>query len=283
MSLRHKLIINLCLSLFIFFSIISYAKDANILLLKTYDSSQDVTGWLMSEKLDGMRAIWDGKTLKSRQGNKISAPEWFLQALPAFAVDGELWTQRGDFENIISIVRKQTPDERWHKISYQIFEVPSQQGGLLERLAILQDYLAHYPSSFIMIIPQSTVQSAAHLKTELDKVILLGGEGLVVRKPTIPYHTGRSSYALKVKQYQDTECTVIAHKEGKGKYVGKLGSLHCQLPSGLTFYIGSGLSDQQRQFPPAIGSIITFKYYGFTKNNIPRFPVFLRIRKQQIE
>ncbi len=277
----HKLTVNLCLALFIFLSLVASAKDADLLLLKTYDNSQDVTGWLMSEKLDGMRAIWDGKTLKSRKGNKISAPEWFLQALPPFALDGELWTQRGDFENIMSIVRKKSPDERWHTISYQIFEVPDQQAGLLNRLAILQQYLEQHPSPFIVIIPQQIVQSAAHLKSELKKVISLGGEGLVVRKPLITYHAGRSSHALKVKQYQDTECAVIGYKEGKGKYTGKLGSLHCQLPSGITFYIGSGLSDQQRQSPPRIGSIITFKYYGFTKNNKPRFPVFLRIRQAE--
>ncbi len=114
---------------------------------------------------------------------------------------------------------------------------------------------------------------------ELDKVISLDGEGLVVRKPNTPYITGRSNHALKVKQYQDTECTVMAYKAGKGKYAGKVGSLKCQLPSGIIFYIGSGLSDKQRQSPPKIGSIITFKYYGRTKNNIPRFPVFLRIRQ----
>ncbi len=90
-----------------------YAKDADLLLLKTYDDSQDVVGWLMSEKLDGMRAIWDGHTLQSRQGNQIFAPEWFLEALPPFAIDGELWTQRNDFENIMSIVRQHTPDNRW--------------------------------------------------------------------------------------------------------------------------------------------------------------------------
>jgi len=265
--------------LLLFFNHAVYANDTDVLLLKTYDGSQDVTGWLMSEKLDGMRAIWDGNILKSRQGNLIATPEWFLQALPPFAIDGELWTKRGDFENIMSIVRQQTADNRWRDVSYQIFEVPHQQGDLVDRLAILQDYLRRYPSPFIVIIPQSIVQSADHLKMELDKVISLGGEGLVVRKLNIPYLTGRSNQSLKVKHYQDTECTVIAHKEGRGKYAGKVGSLHCQLPSGLTFYIGSGLSDQQRQYPPKIGSIITFKFYGLTNNNIPRFPVFLRIRQ----
>lgn len=259
-------------------SSLSYAQQPDILLLKTYEQSHDVTGWLMSEKLDGMRAIWDGHTLKSRQGNIINAPQWFLEGLPSFAIDGELWTKRADFENIISIVRQQTPDERWQTISYNIFEVPNQSGGLLARLAVLVDFLAEHPHPFLKIIPQTIITSTDQLKSDLAKITELGGEGLVVRKPDARYQTGRSDLALKVKPYQDAECTVIGHKEGQGKYVGKTGALHCQLLSGLAFYIGSGLTDQQRELPPKIGSVVTFKHYGFTKNNKPRFPVFMRVR-----
>ncbi|MDO7667503.1 MAG: DNA ligase [Pseudomonadota bacterium] len=260
------------------YSLLSHAQEPDVLLLKTYDESQDVTGWLMSEKLDGMRAIWDGNTLKSRQGNNIVAPQWFLDGLPPFEIDGELWTKRGDFENIISIVRKQTPDNRWQTIIYNIFEVPNQSGGLLARLAVLRNYLAEHSSAFVKIIPQKRVRSSSQLKSDLAKITALGAEGLVVRKPDMPYHSGRSDDDLKLKQYQDAECTVIAYKEGKGKYTRKTGSLQCQLLSGLAFYIGSGLSDQQRESPPNIGSVITFKYYGLTKNDIPRFPVFIRVR-----
>lgn len=265
-------------ALLLCFSLLSHAQELNVLLLKTYDQSQDVTGWLISEKLDGMRAIWDGHTLKSRQGNTIAAPHWFIDALPPFAIDGELWTKRGDFENIISIVRQQTPDDRWQAISYNIFEVPNQSGGLLTRLAILENYLNEHQHAFLKIIPQTIVSSSSQLKSDLEKITALGGEGLVVRKPETQYHSGRSDDDLKVKQYQDAECTFIAYKEGNGKYAGKTGALQCQLASDLTFYIGSGLSDQQREFPPEIGSIITFKHYGFTKNDIPRFPVFMRVR-----
>lgn len=265
-------------TLFLCFSLLSHAQAPDILLLKTYDESHDVTGWLMSEKLDGMRAIWDGHILKSRQGNIISAPTWFLEALPPFELDGELWTKRNDFENIISIVRQQTPDSRWQDITYNIFEVPHQVGGLLARLEVLQNYLAEYPHTLLKIIPQTSVISSHQLKSDLEKMAALGGEGLVVRKAETAYHHGRSSNDLKLKPYQDAECTVIAHKIGKGKYIGKTGALQCQLPSDQIFYIGSGLSDQQREFPPKIGSVITFKYYGFTKNDIPRFPVFIRVR-----
>ena len=266
------------LTVLLCFSPLCHAQNMEILLLKTYDKSQDVTGWLMSEKLDGIRAIWDGRTLTTRKGNPIAAPDWFIKSLPPFAIDGELWTHRNDFETISSIVRTQTPDKRWKSISYNIFEVPNQPGSLLARLSVLKHFLNKHPSKFLKVIPQTTVNSSEQLQTELNRVTALGGEGLVVRKPATLYQTGRSSGALKVKQYQDTECIVIAYKTGKGKYKGQTGALHCKLASGLTFFIGSGLSDQQRQHPPKIGSIITFKYFGLTKNKIPRFPVFMRER-----
>jgi DNA ligase-1 len=153
------------------FSLLSHAQQPDVLLLKTYDESQDVTGWLMSEKLDGMRAIWDGQMLKSRQGNNIAAPQWFLEGLPPFGIDGELWTKRNDFESIMSIVRQYTPDDRWHTISYNIFEVPHQPGGLLARLAVLENYLAEHQQAFVKIIPQTLVTSSSQLKSDLKKLL----------------------------------------------------------------------------------------------------------------
>lgn len=74
---------------------------------KLFDYSQNIDNWLMSEKLDGIRAFWDGKELKTRQGKKIYAPSWFTQNFPPFELDGELWSKRMDFENIQSIALSQ--------------------------------------------------------------------------------------------------------------------------------------------------------------------------------
>ncbi len=275
----HRLSTLLLILLYIFSN--QLLANDSVLLLKTYNADNDkVIGWLMSEKLDGIRAIWDGETLLSKQGKPIHAPDWFVQQLPPFAIDGELWTQRNDFENISSIVRQLQPDHRWQQIGYHIFEVPNQSGGLLDRLAVLTRFLNKHPSSFIHIIKQLEIDSQHQLKQQLEQVTANGGEGLVVRNPATPYHTGRSDQALKIKHYQDAECTVIGYKAGKGKYAGQTGSLKCKLDSGLIIFLGSGLSNQQRKTPPALGSLVTFKYYGLTKHNKPRFPVFLRIREQ---
>ncbi|WP_245595654.1 DNA ligase [Hydrogenovibrio kuenenii] len=256
-------------------------KPPKVLLLKVYQSNQDIIGWLMSEKLDGVRGVWDGHQLHFRSGRMIHAPKWFVEQLPPFAVDGELWTKRNDFSNISSIVRQKLPDERWHQITYNIFEVPNQRGGLEARLEVLRHYLQNHPSSVIRIIPQTRIDSMQQFKSRLDEVLALKGEGLVVRRGNVSYEVGRSADALKVKPFKDDECNVIGYKSGAGKYQGEVGSIHCRLKSGREFYIGSGLKDRDRESPPRIGEQITFKYQKLTANGLPRHPVFLRVRPSE--
>jgi len=273
----------------------------SLMLLKTYQPNQDITGWLMSEKLDGVRAYWDGKHLISRQGNVYASPKWFTQNFPPFELDGELWLARGQFQETVSIVRQQTPDNRWKQITYNIFEVPNQKGGLLKRLSILKAFLNHNPNSFIKIINQKTIQSNLEVENKLKQILALGGEGLVVRNPSTAYQTGRLSTALKIKQKQDAECVVKSYTKGQGKFTGLVGAIECELiPEQVTrlfprlnelnrqnvkksqiIKVGSGLSDYQRLHPPKIGSVITFQYIGLTKKGLPRFPVFLRERDVQ--
>ena len=256
----------------------AYAQKPDVFLLKTYDGSQDVVGWVMSEKLDGVRGVWDGRRLLSRNGQVLHAPTWFTRDFPPFALDGELWSKRADFENIVSIVRTKTPDARWEQLRYHVFEVPQQVGGLPDRLAMLRDYLRQRPSERIVIVPQIRVNAAAELTGFLAKVSADGGEGVVVRDPARPYKTGRLSSALKAKNHLDTECVVREILPGKGKYTGQMGALRCEMVDGNQVNIGSGFSDALRAQPPPVGSVITFKYYGLTKKGKPRFPVYLRIR-----
>ena len=256
----------------------AYAQKPDVFLLKTYDGSQDVVGWVMSEKLDGVRGVWDGKRLLSRNGQVLHAPTWFTRDFPPFALDGELWSKRADFENIVSIVRTKTPDARWEQLRYHVFEVPQQADGLPDRLAVLRDYLRQRPSERIVIVPQIRVNAAAELTGFLAKVSADGGEGVVVRDPARPYKTGRLSSALKAKNHLDTECVVREILPGRGKYTGQMGALRCEMADGNQVNIGSGFSDALRAQPPPVGSVITFKYYGLTKKGKPRFPVYLRIR-----
>ncbi len=252
----------------------------DLFLLKTYNKTKSVVGWVMSEKLDGIRGFWNGRQLLTRGGKIIHTPDWFIEHYPPFAIDGELWTKRGDFEHISSIVRRKIPDKRWNQITHQIFEVPNQTGGLLDRLKILRDYLRIHPNSPIRIIEQHFITQQIQVKQFLHKITQQNGEGLVVRDPKIAYQTGRLNSALKVKKYLDSECVVKKILPGKGKYIDKIGSLVCKTKNSGVVRIGIGFTDAQRANPPTIGSTITFKYYGFTKKGKFKYPVFLRIKPQ---
>ncbi|OSQ24540.1 DNA ligase [Campylobacter concisus] len=274
----------------IFFAVLvllNFAFGLDLLRLSEY-KEQNISGWLASEKLDGVRAYWDGENLLSRQGKKLNAPLSFTKNFPNFALDGELYANELKFEEIQATVMDKLPDEKaWSRLKFHIFDVPEAKGGLLDRIEVLAKFLKNEPNQNLIIIKQIKVRDNAQFLKFADEIILNGGEGAVVREPNAPYERKRSKNALKFKKFKDAECEVIAVNKGSGKYANLAGSLTCkaiggkdgEAKAGTIFKIGSGLSDEQRTNPPKIGSIITYKFQNLTANGKPRFPIFLRARE----
>ena len=102
----------------------------------------------------------------------------------------------------------------------------------------------------------------------------------MIREPESVYEGKRSGTLLKVKTHDDDEATVIGHKPGKGKFEGMLGSLRVRATDGREFSVGTGFTNAQRKNPPPIGSVVTYRYRGLTKNGLPRFPSFWRVRRK---
>jgi DNA ligase len=254
-------------------------QTPHLLLANVWNPSIDPTGWWMSEKYDGLRGYWDGRKLWTRQGNLIHAPEYFLAELPRdIALDGELWIGHGKFEETISIVRSETPDDRWKGVRFMVFDAPQAKGTFEERLQIVRVTLPE-GNRFVRVVAQQRCQGVTQLLAERDRVVRLGGEGLMLRQPESAYEPGRSPTLLKVKPYDDAEATVIAHEPGKGKYAGKLGALRVRTDDGREFSIGSGFSDADRELPPPVGTVITYRFRGLTAKGLPRFPGYLRVRR----
>lgn len=241
----------------------------------------DPTPYLVSEKYDGVRAIWDGKTLRSRSGNVIPAPAWFIAKLPPQRLDGELWLGRGQFEQLSGYVRKTTPqDEEWRQIKYMIFELPEAPGTFEQRYQQIKQIVAAANSPQLVAVEQFRLPNNAALKRKLNEVVRAGGEGLMLHLADAPYITGRNDALLKLKPLDDAEATVIGHVPGKGKYAGMMGALQVETADGKRFQIGTGFTDAVRANPPAVGTVITFTYRGLTKNGVPRFASYLRVREK---
>jgi DNA ligase 1 len=264
----------------------SVARD--LLLAETLNLQQrkqfDVTAYLVSEKLDGVRASWDGSKLYFRSGAMIQAPASFLASFPKDQpMDGELWLGRKQFEALSGIVRTLTPDEKaWAQVQYWVFELPDAPGSFSERSEqierIAQAAQERDPQTPLRAVAQKTLPHQDALAVELQRVLDLGGEGLMLHLASARYRTGRSDVLLKLKPWLDGEATVVAHVPGKGKYLGKLGALRVVNDSGKRFSIGTGFSDAERAEPPPLGARVSFRYRELTVHQIPRFPVFLRVR-----
>lgn len=264
----------------IFCSSVHATPPPPIQLATVYHQDIDVSEYWVSEKLDGIRAYWDGKQLISRQGNIFNAPSWFTKDFPNIAMDGELWTSRGQFEKISSIVRKHYPiNKEWKAVSFMIFDLPSSADNFSQRVQQMQRITDQTASTTLKMIEQKKLQNNQQLQVFLEQVISNGGEGLMLHKGDAFYQAKRSKDLMKLKKYQDDEAVILQHLPGKGKYSGKLGSILVKNTQGTVFKIGSGFTDKERENPPAIGTMITYKYIGKSKNNVPRFASFIRIRE----
>jgi DNA ligase-1 len=253
-------------------------KAPPVLLAHSWENDTDLTGWWMSEKLDGVRAYWDGKRFLSRQGNPFYAPKWFTEKLPDHPLDGELFGGRKKFQRTVSIVRRQDMSDDWKELAFVIFDAPAVDAAFEERIAYCQQLVEDVAPPYAEWLPHEPCQGVKHLREELARVEGLGGEGLMLRQPGSRYEVGRSYTLLKVKSFHDDEARVIGHQPGAGKHRGRLGALEVELRDGTRFSVGTGLSDAERGNPPALGSIITFRYQELSNDGVPRFPSYVGVR-----
>ncbi|EIT70400.1 MULTISPECIES: DNA ligase [Hydrocarboniphaga] len=239
----------------------------------------ELRAWRVSEKFDGVRAWWDGRHLLTRSGHVIAAPAWFTAGWPDTVLDGELWIGRGQFELVSGSVRRQQPIEsEWKRMRYLVFDLPEQAGDFDARNSKLASVVVALRQPWVQAVEQRRVDSIEALRRYFDAVIVEGGEGLMLKRGASAYQAGRSADLRKYKPYDDAEAVVIGHVPGKGKYENKLGSLIVRDAQGREFRVGSGLRDLDREQPPAIGRTITYAYTGLTRDGLPRFARFLRVR-----
>lgn len=254
------------------------APTLALLLAQDWLPGRDPAGWLVSEKLDGVRALWDGERMVFRSGRALALPAVIRERLPKEPLDGELWLGRGRFEQVSALLRSErvADAEAWRGLQYHVFELPAGSGRFAERAARLQQIAAASAWPGLVAAPQQPVADAAALQRRLDSVVAAGGEGLMLHQADAPIANGRSPWLCKLKPLHDAEAVVIGHRAGRGKHDGRLGALQVRSDDGQVFYLGTGFSDTQRATPPAVGTRVTYSHHGHTGQGVPRFARFLR-------
>ena len=248
---------------------------------KLWPAGLDPNAYLVSEKLDGVRAFWDGQSLRFRSGLPIAAPDWFIAGLPKTPLDGELWLGRGRFDELSGTVRKKLPVEaEWRQLRYMIFDLPGATGSFAERAQRINTLLTEAHQPWLQAVAQTQIPKTPGLQALLKQTVKEGGEGLVLHRANALWSPGRSDALFKLKPMPDEEARVLAHLPGQGRHTGRMGALLLALPDGQQFALGTGFSDAQRADPPPVGAFVTYRYRDHTPRGLPRFASFFREQPQ---
>jgi ATP-dependent DNA ligase len=252
-------------------------------------------------KLDGVRCIFTkdgaysrtGKEFHNLQHIKIDLEKFFDQQ-PNAVLDGELYNHdlKDDFEQIISLVRKQKPTDEdrlnAHRlIQYHVYDMIAEGPSYEDRLNWLLSSKYLWSDSVISVetIQVNKYEEAANV--HYDGFLKQGYEGSILRLNG-PYEQKRSYNLQKFKDFSDTEATIIGYEAGKGKFTGLIGKFLMVDDDGNEFGcpIGKGYNYSDRRYileniHDYIGKIATFTYFERTKAGSYRHPLYKTLRNYE--
>lgn len=255
-------------------------KPFMLALQTPWDGVQDLKGWMMSEKRDGVRTWWDGiGRFWSRLGNEQHAPDSLKKGLPPYPLDGEFYLGRGLFHDCNGIVKRHNWGEDGKQIKLHVFDCPDEmESPFMRRFVQAAMAVAQAANPAIILEPHYEIENNAQVKALLEAMVKEQAEGLMARRRNSKYVPGRSNDLIKIIARLRTEARVTGYNAGKDSFKGMVGSFKCVLQNGKTFNCGTGLSHKDRKDPPKVGSIITVEFKTYTKDGTPREPSFVGVR-----
>jgi DNA ligase 1 len=153
---------------------------------------QDMTGCVVTEKLDGARAYWDGRVLWTRGGIRVSVPPAWK--IPGIALDCELYAgpgQRG--RCAVALVHSRIASD----MVLYVFDAPDAAGDYEDRMRVAD--AAVVDAAGVRTIPRAVARDTEHALEMMIEVVTRGGEGVMVRQPSLAYKPGRTRDMYKVK------------------------------------------------------------------------------------
>ena len=263
-------------------------------------------------KLDGVRCLIQyeipfgsghipnsGKVVAySRTGKEWKNIDHILQSLKPFfyanpdvILDGELYNHdlRDDFETIISLVRRQKPDDidmlesrdlvQFH--CYDCIDIGLIDASFENRMNFITH---HVPLSYCIkhVTTDRVYKHEEALDIHHNANLVNGYEGSILRTND-PYACKRSHNLRKFKDFSDTEATITSWVEGKGKRAGTIGKFMAIDADGNEFGMPvmdnfKKLRTMFKEMQTWVGKTATFTYFERTKAGSYRHPLFKAIR-----
>ncbi len=259
--------------------------DYHCTLAKTWDPDKtNVRGWYWSEKLDGVRALWKPELGRfvSRSNKPLNVPVSWLSMMSGVTanLDGEFFMGRGRFSDTVSAVRKKNPSEAdFDGLAYVVFDMITSNEVARFDVRLDQARVAiPRGDPRVYVLPHKIVGCMGDMAGEYERILCSGGEGIMFRNPHMKYEFKRSGNLLKWKASIDGTGTVSGMQPGEGKHEGKMGALFIDAlyeGKALSFKVGTGFSDEQREAKYPVGTVIRWRGMELTDDDSVRFPVFM--------
>ena len=276
-----QLLLSLILVCVLSLPVLLYAANSvplSLMLAKEFHQGADLSLYSVSEKFDGVRAVWHEGQLLTRSGRVILAPEWFTSALPNADIEGELWAGYGRFDEVSALIRQRSPRySLWNGIEFKVFDVANTTMVYSERMAWLESVINTQQTPWLSVVERRQITEQTALDAYMAGVVDAGGEGLMLNLNNALYMPSRTAAILKYKPTWDAEAQIVGYVPGQGKFQGQMGSLKVRMADGREFKIGTGFTDRQRENPPPLYAWVTFAYSGLTSSGKPRFARFVRM------
>ena len=255
----------------------------------------------MQPKLDGVRCVIqyenDTVTAYSRTGKEWKNIDHILFNLKSFFIlnpdiilDGELYNHdlRDDFEKIISLVRRKTPDdldmlESADLVQFHCYDIIDETKTFEERNRFITQVVPR--NHCIYHVKTQAVATESLSKVIHQQNLDAGYEGSILRTND-NYACKRSHNLRKFKDFHDTEATLTGWVEGKGKRIGTIGKFTAVDSEGNEFGMPvmdkfKFLQDNFKKMQGYVGKTATFTYFERTKANSYRHPLFKCIRNYE--
>jgi len=215
-----------------------------------------------------------------------------------YEIDGELYRHGWSLQKISGYVRKEKTKPGFEQISHHVYDLPTfESSGDHERLweqrqkdidNLFEIFIGDRPE--IKKVETVVLMNEAHMKDVANGFVKDEAyEGLMYRHLKSKYEAKKRSYGLlKVKEWKEEEFPIIAVSEGRGKFAGKA-IFTCRTvegrdpgaPQEFDCCAPGNFADREeylRRGDEMIGQQLTVKFFEWTDEKKPQFPVGMAVR-----
>lgn len=264
----------------------------------------DMTKIVWSLKLDGVRCISDAKTFRyySRNGKEfpnfsifddsinrlVKKTNKLYPEIKEIFFDGEVTAktdQTKDFQKLMTQIQRLSQVDP-SIFEYTVFDIILDGKYTFgHRYNILNSIFYEFESENVKFLPHY-IYPPSHKESDIlkhaEELCKQGHEGIVLKNIDSSYVRKRSREWCKIKMVQTMDAHVIGFEMGSGKYSNVLGKIICLTENGIEFGVGSGFTDQEREYYMSnLPDMIEVKYQELTRDGAPRFPIFVRVREDK--